>query len=245
MFEVATHFNRAAQDYEKEASVQELIGSYLLEMMAKEKGIRSFKDISLLELGCGTARDCKLLMKQFAIKNYLGIDGAKKMYLTAKSHYQHHDTIDFSLQDFDDDLSAIGAYDILYANMSLHWSRDFKDLINRLKLQLKQPGYLCFSIPLQHTFRELSNFRINHFKSHASIIKLLTCSGYELCFSNELFEQVSFPNQRCQLKHLKKTGVDTYVGSKTYNLSTVRQYLNINKPASLTYHIGVYICAIR
>ncbi|WP_119343175.1 methyltransferase domain-containing protein [Facilibium subflavum] len=239
---IAKRFNQSLKSYPVEAHVQQSVFDLLLQKLSP----KAFNNSTILELGCGDGRLSFRLLKALKASSIDAVDCADLCISVAKKYLQDPTyqkvNAHFYCLDFDYELHQLQKkYQLIFANMSLQWSRDFNALLKQLADKLADNGHLCFSMPLAGTFTELSShFRINDFYTHETIKQFLAELGFVIQSAEKKYYQLSFATARAQLKHIKQTGVNCYLGKRQPNLSKIKSYIKANAPAELSYQIGLY-----
>lgn len=239
-------FNRAAGSYGKQAEVQKNAARKLIE--ALEKTWVKAPNCKLLELGCGTGRDCGQLQTLLLPERYDAVDAAPLMLEKARQHHQHCREIQFHCLNFNSELDRLAYYyDVIFANMALQWTQHFEKLMIQLYHKLAQGGKLYFTLPLSGTFKEISaDFRVNTFYTHQEVIQCVNQVGFQQIIAEQYAEVLAFPLRKMQLAHIKASGADCYQGQAEIAFAKVRRYLQSKLPGRLTYQIGVYaLCRHR
>ena len=239
---IGRKFNQAGCYYQQNAIVQQKVLQYLIQLIdtyCKKTPINT-----MLELGCGDGLNSLALAQKFMPKCYDGVDCADQLINKAIVNCKDLATLYFHCLNFDDNLQELpGNYDMIFANMSLHWSGNLYALLKSLKQKLSLNGYLCFSMPLQGTFSELSPYcRINQFLTNYEVHKLLYRANFKIIHTAEAQYVIDFSSKKAQLAHLRKTGVNCYLGQHRVCIKKMRQYLKQKSSTlQLSYCIGLYV----
>ncbi len=232
--QVKKSFNSAASTYDSNCSVQIHSGAQLTALLKKTKPEAD----TILDLGCGTGNITYLLSEKITSKNIYGIDISQSSITKAQQKYN----LDFLVKDFDN--LSINS-DIIFANLSLHWSPDLTNTLKKLKEQLKSNGIIAFSIPTQGTFNEIKNScAIHDFFAASAVEKTLAKLKYSNIVSKTETITKNFSCFRDALLSLKKTGTN-YTPKSNSGLSTkIKSYLKSNTPFSLSYNISYFLAEI-
>ena len=242
---IGKSFNRAKYDYQQYAVVQQQVWQRLIQLIYGRCNKKSIN--TLLELGCGNGKGSLLIAKKLQLQRYDAVDCANQLIDQAIADCKDLGNLSFYCLNFDHELQKLPAnYDMIVANMSLHWSNNINHLLSTLQQKLSTPGYLCISMPLQGTFAELSPyFRINSFSTDDGIRQLLYQNNFNIIEAVTMHYIMSFSSKTEQLHHLRKTGVNCYVGNRDICIKPIRQYLQQQSgPLQLSYAIGLYLAKV-
>ncbi|HKP90631.1 MAG TPA: class I SAM-dependent methyltransferase [Thermoleophilaceae bacterium] len=99
-------------------------------------------DKRVLDLGCGDARlGDRLLSADCA--SYTGIDASEEMVTRARSRLGSTHLVCCALEEF---APPPGAYDVVVAQMSLHYVADLASIFRAVRRALRDPGMFVFSV---------------------------------------------------------------------------------------------------
>ncbi|WP_440615574.1 methyltransferase [Cysteiniphilum sp. 6C5] len=247
-------FSAAKDSYHQHDQVQRKVDQNLKNMVFKhlEQTNRNIKHI--LELGCGDGVASMDIAKQLMPLSYDAVDIADILIDKAKEIQIDHLPIkrgfnfiqgDFNQSQFWQALPQ-KKYDLIYSNMALQWSDCLLTLLKRINQILSIHGVLAFSIPLNGTFDELKNVvRINQFISHDKVKALFKMFDWQCINIDKQSIQLEFLNRKTQLKHLKSTGVNSYLGCERPQMRMLLGYLrdDNDQMTTLSYEIGIYVIA--
>jgi malonyl-CoA O-methyltransferase len=229
------NFNKAAESYDKYAQLQQLTGNKLLDLIRSKNLF--FKNI--IDLGCGTGLITKNFAKTFTYENFYAIDIAEQLLLQANKNLHKH-AIQIKEANFENFTPDI-AFNLIYANMALHWGNDFINTIKHWLGYRAHNGIFAFTIPLHGTFAELANYvNIRSFAKKEDVLQNFNVTQYTC--ESITFEFASLLHA---LRSIKRTGAN-FVKRNTNGLTinSHLQQLLLNNPldsTTLTYHIGYFI----
>lgn len=245
-------FSAAKESYHQHDQVQRKVDESLKNMTFQYLN-QSRSTAHVLELGCGDGVSSIDMAKRLMPLSYDAVDVADVLINKAKASQSDHLPVskcvfnfirdDFDQQQFWQSLTP-QTYDIIYSNMALQWSSCLLTLLNRINQVLTANGVLAFSIPLVGTFNELKDIvRINEFKTHHEMQSFLGAFGWQCLAVDKQNIQLNFSNPIEQLKHLKSTGVNSYVGGEKPEMKSLWRYLrdDNDQMTTLSYEIGLYI----
>jgi trans-aconitate 2-methyltransferase len=167
--------------------------------------VRPAPSMRVVDLGCGTGKQTRILHERLAAAETIGIDRSAKMLEGAPSDVPG---LSFRTGTIEGFVTAGAAYaedgvapphhDLIFSNAALHWVEHHDALIRRLAQLLKAGGQLAFQVPASHgevTHRaaeELTTiepFR-SAFKGWARAHPVLTPEAYaSLLYDNGFAEQ--------------------------------------------------------
>lgn len=229
------NFNKAFASYDQHADVQTATGNQLLTYLQKNQNYYR----NIMDVGCGTGLVTKAFASKLFFENFYAIDIAEQLLMQAKKQLREF-PIHISENDFQN-FNPECQFDLIYANMSLHWSGNLTRTIQRLLSFLEKKGVLAFSIPLNDTFKELqSKVSLRSFATKESILPHFNI----VHFAEEYFT-LHFPSFIDACRSIKNVGAN-FVERKVKGLKSntyLRELLlnNTRDSTTLTYHIGYFI----
>ena len=228
ILKIAESFNKAHKSYDNFCAVQDLSCEVLIGQLKSH-----LNQIGcVVDFGCGTGNSTLKIAESFSCAKIFAVDIADKMLNEARKKLQ----VTFLLANFDQPIFNNTSIDLIFANMAFQWSQNLKQTFQILHNQLVPNGVLAFSMPIDKTFCELHESRINKFYLENDITDMLKHSGFKLiCVSNKFYVQ-HFNSAREALRSIKKTGA-SFVNKAMYT-NTSLDLLDIR---SLTYHIGFFV----
>eukprot|EP01125_Pyxidicula_operculata_P021156 TRINITY_DN804_c0_g1_i4.p1 TRINITY_DN804_c0_g1~~TRINITY_DN804_c0_g1_i4.p1 ORF type:complete len:205 (+),score=26.43 TRINITY_DN804_c0_g1_i4:41-616(+) len=104
----------------------------------------------ILDVGCGSGETDVLLFQNFGGK-VLGVDNSQAMLDKAKTY--QNDNIEFQLCNIEEIPQKYpdNNFDVVFANASLHWVDNHKELLPKLIKKLKKNGSIGIQMPTNHT----------------------------------------------------------------------------------------------
>ncbi len=229
------YFNKAASSYDDNAILQESTGNKLFSLIREN----AFSHENIIDIGCGTGLMTKVLATHLTYHTFHALDISENSLSIAKKRLQPFN-IQFIESHFDT-FEPNMTFDLIYSNMSLHWSENIFLTIKRLLSLLKKNGKLVFSIPMQGTFIELKpHVRVQQFVEKNTIINQFKVLHHET--ENII---LTFPSMLTALQSIKKTGAN-YVSQNFSGLQCnpflKKLLLNPSHDSTtLTYHIGYFV----
>lgn len=237
--QIKKSFNKAKHTYDKHCQLQQLIGKHLIKLIKLHSVRFAEKLPQIIDLGCGTGIVTEILAQQINYQFFYAVDMANFFVLMAKKRLAY---LGIEVYEYDfDQLPPQPAFDIIFANMSLHWSPSLYATLKVIIHALSTQGILAFSIPLPGTFIELQqHLAVNHFLNSAEIIKhLQTCGGHVQMNHVEKIT-LQFDSTLSALMSIKNVGAN-YVHKRNQSGLCGKSFLQQFAHKQLTYVIGYFI----
>jgi len=229
-------FNKAADSYDDYCHLQRQTGKKLVSLV-KQHYVNSSR---IIDLGCGSGLVTRELAEALNYVDFHAIDFADQLLMKAKKHLSP-----FKLTIYESDFDSLTEhhFDIIFSNLSIHWSTNLALTLQKLSASLSKDGILAFSIPLSGSLIELQKFTIKSFMTESATINLIHQNKYTLLASQT--EQIIFEFDTFlqALKSIKGVGAN-YTDRQTSGLSShplMKQMIKSNEKVSLTYKIGYFI----
>lgn len=227
-------FNKAGSTYDHHASAQAAAGHALIQHIAAISRVYH----SVLDAGCGTGVTTAALANTIQYQSFTAVDTAAGMLQQTSCLPHDIHCMEF---DFNDILSLSQYYNLIFSNMSLHWSHSFAHTLNIFSQTLAPGGILAFTMPLHGTFKELpEHVSINCFHSRDEIEKLIQQSGLQTLHSSELTYCQQFSDSLSALRSIKLTGA-THVKQRRHNSLRGKSFLNSMSFRQLSYVTGFFL----
>lgn len=235
--EIKNSFNSVKNTYDNYSEIQQKIGGDLINYLLNSDK-NSYKNI--LDLGCGTGMTTQKLLKSICYKKSYACDFASNLLLLAMKRLKNFDTVIYN-SDFHEVLNKKKNYDLIFSNMSFQWCLDTKILLSLIYQKLEANGVLCFSIPLDGTFKNLPPQSKNTFNDTNYFKELFNQVGYKAITVEEKNIVQTFPSFIAAVKSIKNTGANVLMSN-----SKMSRYFPFNKQFAksefkLNYKIGFFI----
>lgn len=127
-----------AVDYAKNSSAQESWASELIEKLSLQGHEH------LLDIGCGDGKISNSIASKLSTGNVIGIDRSKNMIELATKQFNRQNLF-FHVMDATE-LSLQGTFDVIFSNAVLHWVKDHKAILIRLKKHLHPESKILFQM---------------------------------------------------------------------------------------------------
>jgi malonyl-CoA O-methyltransferase len=149
--EISKTFNQHATEYEQAAKVQREIGIRLLERLHFLK----ITPKRILDVGCGPGFFSRELALMYPKAQIVGLDLARLMLVQAQKKYSWRCKWPLVAADMSYMPFATGAFDLVFANQTIHWSDSLSGVFRELNRVMQSNGCLMFTILGPETFKEL------------------------------------------------------------------------------------------
>jgi malonyl-ACP O-methyltransferase BioC len=214
---IKKQFEKSMKVYNKNASVQNLMGDRLLIELSKLSN--SFDNI--LEIGCGTGLLTQKIAKNIKFKTYYANDLVEK----SKNYIQKIIPEVKFLAGNALKIKPSKKMDLLISNAVFQWFNNLDKAIEILKLSLANDGILAFTTFSPQNFKELTSITglTLEYKTKDEVIKILENHNFEILYSEEFSEILEFKTPLELLAHLKNTGVNS-LSEKTWTVKKVKDF---------------------
>jgi len=234
-------FNKTAHQYDLHADLQKKVGKELLTLI-KHYGVHY---PHILDVGSGTGLITHTFASELHYKTFHAIDIAELCVEQAKKVLREF-PIYVYMADFDE-YAFDTSFDLIYSNMSLHWSTRFLNTLQNLSHLLYKKGIFAFTIPLHETFHELSPYvQFNQFYDENEIVS--TLSPFKILHCENKIIKKPFASLLEALQSIKNIGANQHKGKPKGLLPNkfLQELLrdrthSLNNQVSLTYKIGFFI----
>jgi trans-aconitate 2-methyltransferase len=111
--------------------------------------IRVKKDLSVIDLGCGTGELTGKLADAFPNSTVLGIDSSAEMLKETEQYKGKH--ITFKIESIENILESGQQWDLVFSNAAIQWVENHQQLIPNIIKSVKQGGQFAIQVPSNHT----------------------------------------------------------------------------------------------
>lgn len=235
-------FDLGARNYDNLCQIQSAVGDQLIKIFQNNKTKLPDNFFRAIDLGCGTGNFSVKILKKFSVENLELLDISQNMLKLSKKKIKRSVKI---LNDDFDSFDDFGKFDLIYSNMSLHWSSNIEMLLKKIFFKLKSNGIFIFSLPNNESFNELKAiyknnnkvFNFNFLPVHENIIN---CFDLKLCDVTEkkinFFKTYETPLHFFKELKLMGTGVSNNLRkSPILFLKYIKNKINVNFKTSFFY----------
>lgn len=239
---IKKQFEKSMNDYNKNATVQDLMASKLIIELSKIT--TDFENV--LELGSGTGLLTKRIAKNINFKTFNANDLIEKSKLYVQKIIPNANFICGNALK----IKPAKKMDLIISNAMFQWFENLEKAVSILKFSLKKDSILAFSTFTPENFKEIKEITglTLIYKSKEEIIKALTAQGFEILYCEEFYEEIKFNTPLELLAHMKKTGVNS-LSTKTWTVKEVKEFCdNFNKKfkqTKLTYSPLIVIAKLK
>ena len=239
---IKKQFEKSMNDYDKNATVQDLMASKLLIELSKIS--TDFENI--LELGSGTGLLTKRIAKNLHFKLFTANDLIEKSKFYVQKAIPNANFICGNALK----IKPSKKMDLIISNAMFQWFENLENAISIIKLSLKKDSLLAFSTFTPENFKEIKEISglTLQYKQKDEILNILTSQGFEILYCEEFYEEITFKTPLELLAHMKKTGVNS-LSTKTWTVKEVKDFcdtFNKNfKETKLTYSPLLIIAKLK
>ncbi|HLW73859.1 MAG TPA: malonyl-ACP O-methyltransferase BioC [Gammaproteobacteria bacterium] len=149
--QVQRAFDAAAAGYDAAAVLQREVGERLLERLS----LTTLVPARVLDVGCGTGRPTRELVRRYPKAQVLGADLAPQMLKAARRRQPWFRGAKFICAEAASMPLATAAFELVYASLILQWCEDLDATLLEWRRLLKPHGLLLFSTLGPDTLKEL------------------------------------------------------------------------------------------
>ncbi len=202
-------FNAVANNYQENAVLQAEVLSRLIERLEDEQKINTKLLFSrILDLGCGTGWAIPQLKQLFPKSKLTALDFSQNMLTMVDTTIADTVCADVHNLPFADN-----SYDIVFANMLLHWSNE-SDVFLEARRVLKPGGLLLMSclgetslFELKHAFNEIDDKpHVHSFPALHDLGDQLLKTGFADVVVNAEVITLTYKDVRSLMKDIKASG---------------------------------------
>lgn len=219
--QVARQFSRAANSYDKAASIQQQTASHLLTLLKQHRQFAAQYSGHWLDIGCGTGASLEPLLAT-GIEHISGVDLAEGMLNYAQQRFADsplHTQLEYVQADADTLPFHYGSKRGIFSSLMLQWSEQPQATLAEWHRVLENQGILALATLLPGTQKELiqawqqvdQHPHVNQFVPEHYLQALLNHQGFEvvLCQQQCLSEHYqSLPSLLRSLKAIGATNVN-------------------------------------
>ena len=147
-------FDRAANQYDQNARLQQQVASTLL--IELEKYTVNLNPSSILDLGCGTGQVTEAMQHRYLDAEVIALDFSEQMLLQTKKRLgASSPSASFVCADADQLPFKSHSFDLITSSLMLQWANDLEKTLFELHSLLSAKGFLAFSSLSQGTLKEI------------------------------------------------------------------------------------------
>lgn len=199
---IKNHFKKSMDKYNSNAVVQKSLAQKLVSELTKFRS--NFENI--LELGCGTGLLTQEAVKHLVYKNYIANDLIDKSKNYIDKILPNYTFICANAQK----IKPSKKVDLIISNAMFQWFNDLEKVSSHYSNLLNKDGILAFTTFSPENFceiRELTGLTLEY-KSIEEIKSELN-NKFNILYTEEYKETLTFKNPLELLAHMKNTGVNS------------------------------------
>ena len=223
-------FDRHAKTYDQYSSLQDEISDNLF----KKLDLIKLKPNSILDLGCGTGRNGKILTEKYKNMRLINYDFSVNMLKEARKKQQDFfkeisgtNKFHFVCGDIEELSFSENSFDIIWSTSSLQWCNNLSDTFRRIQAILKPGGLFIFStfgpktlFELKSITKKISNYqKTNDFMDVLSIKDMLVNEQFVNPIIDSEEFRLSYKDINKLFLDLKNIGATSGFESKKMGLS--------------------------
>ena len=216
-------FEKAAQTYDSAAALQHEVGKRMLDRLSLIKK----KPKVILDLGAGTGRATKSLLKRYRHSTVIAVDIASAMLkkTTARCGLFRRPTLLCA------DIEALpihdGSADLIYSNLTLQWCNDIDRTLQEFRRVAKAGGLLMFTTFGPDTLKELraswastdNNIHVNAFLDMHDLGDTLIKAGFANPVMDMEMITMTYQDVRLIMQDLKLIGAQNKTWGRSRGLT--------------------------
>ena len=200
--QIAQRFQQAHHSYATHAVVQKQVAQQLMQTMAHLIQVPHLPRV--LEIGCGTGLFSQLFLQHYSVDHLFLND----LYDDVKQNFEADERLLWGIGNIEQ-MALPQNLDAVLSCSVLQWIQDLDALIQKVAQALKPHGYFCFASYTEHNLKEIKVLTGQGltYLSQDELNQRLIAAGFDVCFIEDVQQQLMFESPRAVLKHLKATGV--------------------------------------
>jgi len=232
---VKDSFGRVASKYDENADIQKHSLSALINFFFSKIKINDDEEFNGLEIGCGTGEFSKHLINRINFQSLSLLDISKNMLEIAQKK-NGKEFVNLVESDFDD-FKDYSKFNIIFSNMSIHWSKDFKKLVLKILNSVKKNGIIVLSYVNSSSFKYFNNLNtfnhnlLNTFPKHKDFLNLIDRKRFKY-FQKEITIKKLYDRPLDFFIDLKSYGANFKLNSnevgKLFMLRKIKKQIDIN-----------------
>lgn len=236
---VRIHFERAAQTYDKEATVQQQMGELLLFLL--DDHLSAPPDF-VLEVGCCTGNLTRMLVDRFPEIKVLHVNDLVEKFDNEIMNIDLSGDLIFLSGDIEK-IRLPQKYQLILSSSTFHWLHDLRAFFEKIKRYLLPGGTLAFTLYGPKNLREirtLTGTGLDYF-SLEEVVHLLELN-FEVLVAQQSIQTITFADPYAVLQHFQQTGINALTqggwsrGKLRSFIKRYQQRFKASKGVSLTYH---------
>jgi malonyl-CoA O-methyltransferase len=239
--DVARSFSRAANSYDRAATLQRRVADELFSLLAHQRAPQT-----LVDLGCGTGYSLPALRQRFNDAQLIGVDLAEGMLAYASEHHSE-DCQQWVCGDAEDLPLADASIDLLFSSLSLQWCENVSALFSEIDRVLAPGGKAFIAtlgpetlFELREAWQNVDGYaHVNRFIPRQALDTAIAASGLRVQW-RQATEVLYYPTVTALTRELKQLGVSNVNRDRPQGLASRKRlqalqqaYETFRQPAGL------------
>lgn len=219
-------FDKAAPDYDAAAVLQHEVGRRLLERLE----FTTIAPTRVLDIGCGTGRPTRALVRRYPDAQVIGVDLAPNMLKLALKRPRYapwRKRASFVCADAQALPLAAQGFEIIYASLILQWCEDLDATLLEWRRLLKPHGLLLFSTlgpdtlkELRGAWREVDGYNhVNYFLDMHDVGDALMRAGFVEPVMDVEHVTMTYADVQTLMRDLKRIGAHNVTAGRGRGLT--------------------------
>lgn len=220
---VGRSFSRAAEDYDRVATLQRQIGDRLISTLSSIP----ITPEKVLDIGAGTGYCTSRILELYPSAEIVALDLAEGMIMALQSRFSGRTDIVGVCGDAEGMPFADQSFDCVFSNLAFQWCHQLEKLFGEIKRILKPNGTLIFSTFCTGTLKELE-FAWAQVDKNTHVNRFESSEGYKEALIREDFKQINlecfdckvvYPEILVLMRELKALGARNFTENRPRGLT--------------------------
>ena len=228
---ITQHFDHAASQYDKSASLQERVAQHLVEGVAPD-----FSPQTILDLGCGTGFVTQAVHRVWPKAELTALDASPAMLAEVQRKIPHIQTMHADVTQ----ASFEPSFDLIFSSMMLQWLSDPHAALLRWRGWLKPKGGMHIAVPVEGSFAEwIATCRVYDIENGLWLLPKANFADGIAAHTDMQIMTKTYSSVWDFLRQLKSIGAATpRPGHRPGNIVAFRRLLEgAPRPFSVSYHM--------
>jgi len=202
-------FSISAKTYDQHSRPQQSLIHELADALPESTPAR------ILELGSGTGKLTRRLMKQYPAASIDAVDLSSGMIEHSRINFSGHPRVSWMVGDAQT-FQASEPYPLIVSSAALHWTGDLRETFVRIYQNMESGGIFALGMMLNGTLRELRRIRSTiapekvfgtRLPTFEETAETLQMAGFVLRKTERFDQRFTYPDSRAFLRAIHEQGV--------------------------------------